>query len=139
MSDVASSRHDADTWKKLRDAERRITALERRGQGGGLMFHIPGAPTVAVYEAYYPSFSGRIASVRASADGAPSGGSCVVDLLISGASAFSTATKPTIASGSNFSPRAYPDVKSWAADDSLEIEVESVNGATGVIVEIRML
>jgi hypothetical protein len=104
--------------------------------GRGLLFHIPGSVATGIYEAYFPSYAGAIKSVRIGADGPPSGGSCVVDLLINGTSAYPSAAKPTITSGNSYSSLTVPDTKTWAANAELAIEVESANGVTGLIIEI---
>lgn len=107
-------------------------------RGRGLLFHIPGAVATGTYEAYFPSYASTISSIRISADTPPSGGSCVVDFLINGTSAYPTSAKPTITSGNSYSTLTTPDAKSFGANDELAIQVESANGAQGVIVEILL-
>ncbi len=102
-----------------------------------LLYHHPGALSVVTGEPYYPAFMADIFFVRTNVATTPTTGSCVVDLLIDGVSAFTSATKPTINVGSVYSLNAIPDVAYWTTNQKLQIEIESTGDATGLVVAIE--
>src|SRR5256885_15622251 len=93
-----------------------------------------GALTVGVKDRWESPFNGEVVSVAAVVGTAPTGATAILDLKKNGVTMFTTAAnRPTIpisATESATEPSADPDVTTFAAGDTLTLDIIQ-GGATG--------
>lgn len=80
-----------------------------------------------------PPFPGYITGVRGNVVSAPSGANLTFDILLNTFSIFSGGY-PTIYDGKTHGPIVYPRNTHWRLDDTMQVQIVNIGGATGPLV-----
>lgn len=85
---------------------------------------------------FFPTFSGIISTVRANVGTAPSGTAAGFDVYLNGVSIFPSSTKPSVPVAALFGLARVPDTRPFAADDKLEVVIDTPASAADLVLAI---